>query len=188
MQMEADWEFDVRDDAPVIDAQWAGLIDLRAQPSLAWLLPEAAELPSLAAALVKLNGAGSPVWTSKCDFWPALQPTDFDADELDAPSGTAAYAMSCYIDLMARNAYAWSLPEEAEAACRALCALLHQALLRSCRVDLVVRRAWLGDDQNHLGITAYITACGPAAETAKDVLERALAAFAAAICTGQTLQ
>jgi hypothetical protein len=96
--MEADWEFEVGGDAPVIDARWAGFVDLQSAPGAAWELDEVRELPALAAALERLNLPGSPVWTSKCDFYPALQAGEFDADELDAEAGCAAHGMGCYID------------------------------------------------------------------------------------------
>jgi hypothetical protein len=186
--MEADWEFEIGGDAPVIDANWAGLVDLRADPELALGLPETAELPALAFALKALNSAGSPVWTSKSDYWPALQPADFDVDELDGPRGAAVHGMGCYIDLLPRVADAWSLPQQAEAVCSSLCETLRQVRLRSCRVDLVVRRASFADGRNDMGITAYITACGRTPTAAKGALAEALAAFAAALCPGQTLQ
>ena len=40
--MEADWEFEVGGDAPVIEACWEGFIDLRKTPERARQLPEAA--------------------------------------------------------------------------------------------------------------------------------------------------
>ena len=68
--MEADWEVEVGADAPVID----GLLG-RARGSVtatrerAMTLPESRQLAGLAKALIQLNSAGSPVWTSKCDVW-----------------------------------------------------------------------------------------------------------------------
>jgi hypothetical protein len=119
--MEADWEFEVGPDAaglaaPVIDALWPGFVDLRRAPELAWNLPEAAQLPALAEALAKLNAAASPVWTSKCDFWPNLEADEFDAGELDAPPGCLAHAMGCYIDLLPGSDQQWAQPAIAEAA------------------------------------------------------------------------
>ena len=191
--MEADWEFEIGGDAPVIDAQWDGLVDLRTDPALAWSLPEAADLPALAACLVHLNAPASPVWTSKCDFWPELDPADFDAGELGAPPGSSTHGAACYIDLLPRTS-AGPDPDQAEAASRSLCNDLSHAPLRCCRVDLVIRRAIFGPGsgrgagQHHLGITAYITACGPTPSASKAALGAALAAFAAALCPAQTLQ
>jgi hypothetical protein len=186
--MEADWEFEVGGDAPVIEAYWQGFADLRGMPGRACHLPEAIQLPGLAATLERLNSEASPVSTSKCDFWPALEAGEFDAYELDAPSGSAAYAMCCYIDLLSRGERAWSLPPLAEAACRQLCSLLGAVPLRCCRADLIIRRALIVPEVMDLGITAYITACGPGADQAKGTLEAALAAFARALCPESTLQ
>ena len=90
--MEADWEFEVAANAPLIDGAWAGLMDLRRQPHRAAELEESARIAGLAAALARLNGAASPVWTSKCDAW---EPEEFDKDELDAAADAAATAMAC---------------------------------------------------------------------------------------------
>jgi hypothetical protein len=40
-RMEADWEFEVGGDAPVIEAPWPGFVDLRLHPERAWQLSEA---------------------------------------------------------------------------------------------------------------------------------------------------
>jgi len=52
----------------------------------------------------------------------------------------------------------------------------------------VIRRAVIAAGRMDLGITAYITACGPTSSEARVVLEAALAAFAHAICLGSKLQ
>jgi hypothetical protein len=186
--MEADWEFEVGGDAPVIEACWEGFVDLRQTPECARELPEAAQLSGLSAALERLNCGISPVWTSKCDFCPALDSEDFDPDELDAPPGCSEHAMSCYIDLLPRAGGQWSLPPLAEAACKHLCALLSAVPLRCCRVDFVVRRARIAPSHMDLGITSYVTACGRTAGDAKDSLETALGAIAYALCPQSTLQ
>jgi hypothetical protein len=186
--MEADWEFEVGGDAPVIEACWAGFVDLRRMPERACDLPESGLLPGLAVVLQRLNSEASPFWTSKCDFWPALKAGEFDPDELDAPSGSAAHAMSCYIDLLPKQEGEWALQARADAECRCLCTLLGAVPLRCCRADLVIRRALVVPGFMDMGITAYITACGPGADQAKGTLEAALAAFAHALCPESTLQ
>ena len=109
--MEADWEVEIGGGAPIIDVCWDGFVDLRFDPRTrlgAFLkqaqdLPESANLPTLAEALVRLNGSRSPVWTSKCDVWPVLDAADIDAGELDAPQEDAIVAWACYIDLVPHN-------------------------------------------------------------------------------------
>jgi len=169
--MEADWEFEVGGDAPVIDALWPGFIDLRTVPRRARSLSEVAELPALA----------------KCDFWPALDLEALDSDEMDAAIGEFVHAMGCYIDLLPKSDQQW-LPARAAAECKYICLQLHAAPLRCCRIDLVIRRAQIAPETEDLGITAYLTACGTTAEAAKQVLEAALGAFADAFQANSTLQ
>jgi len=176
--MEADWEFEVGADVPVIEARWPGFVDLQLNPELAWQLPEADQFPALAEALAKLNAVPSPVWTSKCDLWPHLEADSFDPDELDAPDGGFAHAMGCYIDLLTRSELQWRIPALAEASCRQVCGRVRGVPLRSCRLDLVIRRAFIAPDLMDLGITAYLTSCGASPEAAAHTLQDALAAFA----------
>jgi hypothetical protein len=188
--MEADWEFELGPDAegsaaPVIEAHWKGFVDLQRQPVRTMDLPESAQLPALAEALTKLNAADSPVWTSKCDYWPHLEAGEFDSDELDAPHGCSVHAMGCFIDLLPRSDQQWALPEMAEKACKRICGLLNAVPLRCCRADLVIRRAYIAPKLMDLGITAYLTACGKSPEEAKRTLEAALAAFTDALLPTQ---
>jgi hypothetical protein len=186
--MEADWEVEVGGDSPVIEAQWPGFVDLRSSPERAGQLPEAAQLPALAEALEKLNAAAAPVWTSKCDLWPHLEPGEFDPDELNASTGCATHAMGCYIDLLPKCDQQWLSPEMAAAACKHTCTLLHAVPLRCCRVDLVIRRAFATPDLMGLGITAYLTSCGDSEAAAAVALQTALAAFARAFCGHSTVE
>jgi hypothetical protein len=172
--MEADWEVEIGGEAPVIQARWAGFIDLRLAPACAGQLPEAARLPALADTLLRLNSASSPVWTTKCDVW---HPGTFDPDELDAPPGERNFAIACYIDLLPRGDKPWPGPEDAVAACKSLCARLRPFVLRACRADLIVRRAFIPPGLLDLGVTAYFTACGATCADAATVLASALAAF-----------
>jgi hypothetical protein len=185
--MEADWEFEVGGDAPIIEAQWLGFVDLRRRPDLAWQLPEVAQLPGLAEVLARLNEVASPVWTSKCDVWPHLEPDEFATDELDAPSGCAC-AMGCYIDLLPKSDQQWAVPAKAAEDCKHMCSLLRAVSLRCCRVDLVIRRALITTELMGLGITAYLTSCGESDAEATVALQAALEVFAGALCGHSTLE
>ena len=186
--MEADWEFEVGGGAPVIEARWPGFVDLRSAPERARELVEAIQLPGLAAALQLLNGESSPFWTSKCDFWPELDAHEFDPDELNAANGDTGHAMSCFIDLLAKEEGAWSQAADVEAECIRLCARLSAVPIGCCRVDLVIRSAYIASESLDLGITAYITACGSSAPEARVALQAALSAFAHAISQTSKLQ
>ena len=178
--MEADWEFEVGGDAPVIEVDWPGFVDLRENPNRAPDLAEVRLLPALADALARLNAANSPVWTSKTDVF---NPGPLDADELDAPYEEAQHAIACYVDLLTRSEAPWSFPLQVEQYCRALCERLRAIPIRCCRVDLVIRRAHIHQDQQDLGATAYLTACGESESSARVRLAECLAAFATAIVT-----
>jgi hypothetical protein len=172
--MEADWDVEIGGDAPVIDALWAEFIDLRLAPGRVTMLPELSSLPDLADALLRLNSTGSPVWTSKSDVW---EQHTFDPDEMDAAQGEALSALACYIDLLPRTDQGWRVHGQAVAACKTLCNRLRQVPVRSCRSDLVVRRACIAPDLPEHGITVYLTACGSTLEDARATLGAALVAF-----------
>lgn len=200
--MQADWEVEIGGSAPVIDALWQGFIDLRRSPERAVELPESFLLTGLAQVLVELNAAASTVWTVKCDVW-LVAPlsvlaeeggegaSTFDPDELDA-SPESMCGLACYIDLLPRNKDQWDTPGLAVEWCREMCALLKNIPLRSCRADLIVRRALIAPDRIpsrlELGITAYLTACGATGPEAAQRLNDALAVFAATIRKHSTVE
>ena len=174
--MEADWEMELGGSAPVIDACWTGLVDLRVVPERVAEIEETRGLPALADVLVRLNAPASPVWTAKCDVWAVEEPVD--PLEIDAEPDDATSALACYIDLLTRNDQQWIVPEGAAEACKALVARLRAVSLRACRVDLVVRQARIAPEAYGLGITAYVTACGADEDAARERLGAAVAAVA----------
>lgn len=173
--MEADWEIEIGGSAPVIDAAWPGFIDLRADSRRVREIGEAAFFPALADALLKLNGPGSPVWTSKCDLW---EPPDFDPDEMEADRAQAKRALACYVDLLSRSDGQWTSPEVAADGCKNWCRALHSIALPNCRADCIVRRACITADCESLGVTAYLTACGADLPATQRALTAALAVLA----------
>jgi hypothetical protein len=177
LHMEADWDIEIGDGAPVIDVDWAGRIDLRGNPDRIFDLEEVRGFPALATVLLRLNSAGSGLSTSKCDVWDVDQ---FDCDELDAP-GDPGVARACYIDLVPDQNLECATPEQAVAWCRQVCGRLRVSKLRCCRVDLVVRRAVRTPIQPSadatVAITAYTTACGRTPAEAAETLAVAVTAL-----------
>src|SRR5579859_4245180 len=171
--MEADWQVEIGGDAPVIEALWPGFVDLRADPEKAAGITECEALPGLAYALIKLNSPTSPVWTSKTDVF---IPDQVDPSELDASHDQAAHSIACYIDVLMRSDRLWNFLKEAERDCSQLCKSLRTVDLRCCRVDIVVRRALMAEDDN-LGATVYLAACGRTQAAAKERLSECLFAF-----------
>ncbi len=177
--MEADWEVELGGGALVIDPHWPGFVDLRMQPERARELSEAADMPALSDALISLNAAASPVWTSKCDVWPVAE---LDADELDAPRDQGHEAVGCYIDLLPRHGGQWANPPELTDWCKRVCERLRVVPLYSCRIDLVVRHANLAEEGLDLGVTAYLTAAGADRPAAVRTMASVLAALTNAVC------
>lgn len=176
--MEADWEFEIGGEAPVIEPEWPGLVDLRRSPHRANELPEAVLQPGMGDVLVRLNAQSSPVWTSKCDVWLVAE---FDPDELDAPREAAQYAVAAYLDLLPAWPGQWTSPEDVRDWCTALCVYLSAVPLRGCRADLVIRQAVTQTQPSTVGITTYLTACGATRALAESQLGAALNALAGAV-------
>jgi len=161
--MEADYEVEVGGGAPVIEALWPGLVDLRLSPGRIVEIQEAEAFPALAGLLRSLNKAGSQVWTGKCDLW------EPEPNEL-----------ACYVDLLPVVDAVFARWEQAEAFCREWVTRLAPIPLPECRVDLVVRQAIAGEAEG-FGVTAYLSAVGRDRSNAADTLAAALVAFAGAI-------
>ncbi len=186
--MEADWEFEVGGEAPVIEAWWPGLVDLRRSPASVVEIPEAAEFPALGDVLIRLNGASSPVWTSKCGVWTSDNVELFDADEFDAPPGGTAHTHGCYIDLLPKDEGQWLSADAIAAVCKSWSAVFRGVSLGSCRADLIIRRAFTPPGRMHLAVTAYLTGSGFTPGEARVALEAALGLFADVLSNQSTLQ
>jgi hypothetical protein len=177
--MEADWEFEIGGEAPVIEAAWAGFVNLRDEPARIREIAETQKLSGLAHALTCLNAVESPVWTSKCDVF---EPNHIDTDELSATREEGQFAIATYIDVLRHSGHIWSSPSHAERDCREICSRLRELPLRRCRVDIVMREARVPTVE--IGATVYLTACGKSMRDAEDRLGECLEAFAAVIAPG----
>jgi hypothetical protein len=174
--MEADWEVEIGGDAPVIETDWPGFIDLSAQPQRISDIAEAETFLPLAGLLSALNRESSQVWTSKCDVW---EPQSL--------------ALACYIDLLPRKGKVFAQWQQAEFFCREIVAclqgvdLIEQIPDRSlegtmqsspeCSIALVVRQAIAGQVVG-FGITVYLSAIGASSAGATEALAYTMAAFA----------
>ena len=184
--MEADWEIEVGGGAPVIEALWAGFVDLRRNPERIAEVAEAASFPPLAKLLAALNGADSPLWTAKCDVWEVVaenpdlpvQEAPVEAELTDEVSKTVCIA--CYIDLLPLKETVFARWEEAEEFCRKWVSRLEDGDQPDCRIDLIARQAIAGSEEG-FGVTAYLSAMGEYRAKALDALANALSAFTAAI-------
>ena len=167
-------------EAPIIDARWPGLVDLRRQPERIGEIQEAAAFPPLAALLEALNGADSPLWTAKCDLWEPDVAELAGLESASSPASSAVLpraALACYVDLLPRAGEVFAQPWQAEAYCREWVNRLDPIRLPDCRVDLVIRQAVAGEAEG-FGITAYLSAWGREKSAAAAALAAALATFA----------
>lgn len=169
--MEADWEVEIGGGAPVIEAEWPGLIDLWSDPKWAGEriaeIDEAASFPALSALLLALNADGSPLWTSKCDVW-TPEPA----------------ALAIYVDMLPRAGKVFASWQLAEAFCQEYVVNLERAappeLSPEYSIDFVVRQAIAGEVDG-FGITAYLSARASCRADAEAALGAIMAAFADAL-------
>ena len=185
--MEADWSVEIGSDLPRIDGSWEGFIDLRAAPSAVDAVPEATKLPALRAALLALNAASSPVFTTKCDTW-ALAAEDIDPYEFGASAEQARAGFASYIDILEREAVGFSSFTFHEQKVREVTRHLRELDLPRGRVDFALRAAFVRD-QSGYGLTLYAAGCGADDTSAYASWKQVLAAAAAAtIATAAQLQ
>ena len=167
--MDVDWEVEIGGDAPVIEAQWPGLIDLRLHSERIDEIIEVTSMPPLRALLLALNSARSPVWTSRCDVWEP-EPN----------------AMACYVDMLPRERQLFADWKELERFCQALISrmvpkaghlaqqnphgsrayLAADESAEDTSLNLVIRRALIGENDG-FGITAYFAAANKQDDSAK---------------------
>jgi hypothetical protein len=176
--MEADWSVEVGARLDAIDADWAGLVDLRAAPDSVEGIPEAARYKPLRDALAALNAAESPLYTAKCDVW-GLAENEIDADEFDAAANAAQTGMACYVDVLAREPGLYASLSRQETWAQAVVERLRESPIRCGRVDLVVRSARAGGADG-FGITLYAAGCGCDSAAAQAAWEAVLSTAVAA--------
>lgn len=185
--MEADWSVEIGPDLPCIDGSWEGFVDLRAAPKAVETIHEATEHFALRAALLELNAANSPVFTTRCDTW-ALAEEDIDRYEFGATREQTGAGFASYIDILERDAARFASFTFHEQRVRELTAYLRAISLKNGRVDFVLRAAFV-QDQSGYGLTLYAAGCGADHVSAYASWKQMLAAAAAAtIATVAQLQ
>lgn len=180
--MEADWSVEIGGGAPVIDAAWEGLVDIRNFPERVNTLQEIAGLPSLKEGLLYLNAPGSRVWTSKCDFW-EMDGEELDPRELGAEARFCHAGLACYIDVLSRQELDMATFERVEQWARGAVKELQEIPSPNCRIDLVVREA-VTQETSGFGLTVYVIGCGAIPSQAKESLGKALEISIPALCVG----
>jgi hypothetical protein len=185
--VEADWAVEIGSSVARIDADWAGRVDLRERPEALAAIAEAAGYPALQDALLLLNSAASPVFTSKCDVW-LLTPEEIDPLEFEADAETSVIGIACYVDVIAREAERFASFDRHVAWVREAASQLRAMHVGNGRCDLVVRAAtWQG--REGFGLTVYAAGCGADtqdAETAWGAILQAAVTVTMRLATGPT--
>ncbi len=130
--------------------------DLRADPSLIRHLPEAQSSSELRKFLLRMNAAGFPLQSAKCDHW-FTQEISEEEEIFGAPCKFASY-----VDLLftaAERQFAFSDHEDYAAR---LCHLLKGAPEMPASAEIMVRRCFYADHPDHEGyyFTVYVSGFG----------------------------
>ena len=169
--MEADWSVALAESDPAIVVPWAdeaakrGFIDLRLDAGRVDEIEEVKARPELRSALLLLNGAGSLLWTAKCDAWTTsseLGDEPFDPYEMEAEPEETAFGAGSYVDLVPREPATREHFAVQEQWLRAVTGSLRTLPARAARVDLVLRPA-LVDAIPGFGVTWFVEGCGSTA-------------------------
>jgi hypothetical protein len=169
--MEADWSVALAPDDPMIIVPWAApaddaprckFLDLRRDPNLIDEMDEARSQPLLRAALLRFNGAQSPLWTAKCDVWRSsvregAQP--YDPYEMNADPNETLFGAGSYIDLLPRDGLLATSFDRQERWIRSMTGKLRSVPVRAARAEFVLRLAEV-DGVPGFGVTWFVEGCG----------------------------
>jgi len=164
--MQADSSVELGREDPALEIPWKSddgshrYYDLKHNPELVLQIPEATNNAELSAFLSRMNAAGFPMQSAKCDAW--------FTDEISAEEeifGEPGKFVS-YVDLVFADDQRRLLLEDHEELARGLCALLQRAPEMAASVELVIRRCYFhpegkpDDSIDGFCITAYVSGFG----------------------------
>lgn len=187
--MLSEWTIECGHDDPVLVVPWSDpedpsrhFIDLRQNPyDLDWL-EEATQHPALLHALRALNAPRSPVFTAKCDVWPAsneeLEALRLELDLIpeDSPAGIASY-----IDLLWRERSIFTSFHQHEQLLHRITRLASPLQHPYAKLECTLRPALIdfSAPQEGFAITLYLKALGHDAQAAEQRWGIALAEVSA---------
>lgn len=161
--MHAGYSVELGREDPALELPWHSedgstrYQDLKSHPELVRQIPEASNFPELSVFLTRINAAGFPLQTAKCDAWYSREISA--EEEIYNASGKFV----SYVDLIfAADAARLSLGQH-ESLAKSLCRLLQRAPEMAAAVELIIRRCYYHPDDNPgeslsgFCITAYVS-------------------------------
>jgi hypothetical protein len=171
--MQADYSVALMEEDPALEMPWASddgsvrYFNLRLHPDLLVNVPEAAHHPELSAFLGRINAAGFPLESAKCDAWFDRELTP-DEDVFGANCKFVSYVDLLFSDESQR----FSLDAHARLA-EYLCDLLQRAPEMAAAAEFVVRHCHYHaegqEPESRIGfcLTSYATGYGDSEEEAR---------------------
>jgi len=144
--MQADFSVELGHDAPALEIPWRSddphvrYIDLKTHPELVLQIPEAVAYPELATFFSRINAAGFPLATAKCDAWSSSEV--LPEEEVFGDRKFVSYIDLVFIDQENRCSF-----EKHEAFARELCRLLSHAPEIAAAVELVIRHCYYHQEE-----------------------------------------
>jgi hypothetical protein len=139
--MQADFSIELGRDAPALEIPWRSddsrvrYFDLKIHPELVQQIPEAVAHPELATFLSRINAAGFPLATAKCDTWSSNEVAP--EEEIFGDRKFVSYIDLVLVDQEDRCSF-----EKHEAFAQELCRLLSHAPEIAAAVELVIRHCY----------------------------------------------
>jgi hypothetical protein len=139
--MQADFSVELGRDDPALELPWSSAdphvryYDLKNHPELLQQIPEAVVHPELGSFLSRINAAGFPLATAKCDAWSSEEVAP--EEEIFGDRKFVSYIDLVFINKADRCSF-----EKHEAFAQDLCRLLGHAPEIAATVELVIRRCY----------------------------------------------
>lgn len=139
--MHADFSVELGRDDPALELPWRSddpqvrYYDLKNHPESVIQIPEATAHPLLRAFLIRMNAAGSPLATAKCDAWHTTEVTP--EEEIFGDRKFVSYVDLVFEDETARESLA-----KHETFAKELCRLLARSPEIVASVEVVIRRCY----------------------------------------------
>jgi hypothetical protein len=139
--MHADFSVELGRDDAALELPWSSddgavrFYDLKNQPELLQQIPEAVAYRELGAFLARINAAGFPLATAKCDAWQSREVAPEEEIYGDRK-------FVSYVDLVFEDEAARCSLEKHEAFAKNLCRLLSQTPEIPAAVEVVIRRCY----------------------------------------------